>query len=243
VRPIVVIAHARSGSNCLVELLNLALPAPILNEPFNERFPTWAAGNPDYLSRVHDVASLDAVVDEIARSWSGLKVLGYQLDLPLLTHLLLRADVQVIRLRRRNLLETVVSNLVALQTNLWKTWDTVGPLEDVYADLQPISLEDVRINLRYTRTRLDEVDAILDDREGPTLRLGYEELYLRDTEAALVTLWRFLDVMPPRDERVGYFLDPAQVQMARPETYGRVPNIGEIEAAFGDADVGHLTYL
>ncbi|HYD10619.1 MAG TPA: hypothetical protein VEA78_10985, partial [Acidimicrobiales bacterium] len=173
----------------------------------------------------------------------GLKVLSYQLDLPLLSHLLLRPDVRVIRLRRRNLLETAVSTLVAQQTGLWKTWDHDGPLEERYHALEPIPVADVEEMVRYTRVRLDEVDEILDGRDGPTLRIDYEDLYLHDTERVLASLWSFLGVPAPSDERLAYYLDPAQVQMARPETYGRVPNIAEIEAALGGDDVGHLTYL
>ena len=241
--PVLVVAHPRSGSNCLVELLNLALPRAILNEPFNERFTTWSPDNADHRARATDPASLDAVIDEIAVEWSGIKLLGYQLELPLLEHLLLRPDLRVIRLRRHNLLETVVSNLVALQTELWKTWDHDGPLEERYAALEPIALDDVRDLLHHTRVRLDEVDEILTHRRGPTLCLGYEELYLTSTAAELELLWGYLDVDPPDDGRMAYYLDPAQVQMARPATYGQVPNIAEIDATFGSDDVGHLTYL
>jgi LPS sulfotransferase NodH len=243
VEPVVVIAHPRSGSNSLVEILSLALPAPLLNEPFNERHHTWGADARDWRSRVHDIASLDEVIAEITMTWSGIKVLGYQLDLPLLEHLLHRSDVRVIRLRRRNLLETVVSNLVALQTNLWKAWGVDGDLEDHYRELAPIALDEVRELLRHTRARLDEVEEILDRRTSPTLRVQYEDLYLDATDATLDELWRFLDVDPPSDDRIAYYLDPAQVQMARPDTYGRLPNIAEIEAVLGNDDVGHLTYL
>jgi LPS sulfotransferase NodH len=243
VEPVVVVAHPRSGSNSLVELVSVALPHPLLNEPFNERHHTWSPDAVDWRSRVHDVASLDEVFAEITATWSGIKALGYQLDLPLLEHLLLRPDVRVIRLRRRNLLETVVSNLVAVQTNLWRATGVEGALDDHYGELAPIEVDDVRDLLRHTRTRLDEVEAIVDRRTGPTLHLEYEDVYLHDTAAQLARLWRFLDVPAPADERLRSHLDPTQARMARPSTYGRVPNIAEIEAALGSDDVGHLTYL
>jgi LPS sulfotransferase NodH len=243
VEPVVVIAHARSGSNCLVELISLALPRPLLNEPFNERHHLWGPQNVDWLSRVHDPASLDLVLDEIFGSWAGLKVLGYQLPPPLLAHLLHRDDVRVVRLRRRNLLEAAVSCLVALQVNLWKTWDHDGPLEERYRALTSLSLDATRDQLDALRHEAATFDEILDRRRGPTLRLGYEELYLSDTDASLTSLWSFLGVDAPTDARVAYYLDPAEVQMGGPDTYGRVPNIAEIEAALGSDDVGHLTYL
>jgi hypothetical protein len=180
---LVLATHARSGSNSLVEILNLAPGVSILNEPFNERFTQWSPGNPDYRDRVVDIASLDVVMNEIFASWSGIKSLGYQLELPLFEHLLLRPDVSVIFLRRRNLLETVVSNLIALQTNLWKTWDATMALEDHYAALDPIPVEEVMDTLRWTQTRLDEIEAIVDRRANRrVVKLAYEDLYLVEPE-------------------------------------------------------------
>ena len=52
-------AHPRSGSNALVEILRCHPQLTRLNEPFNENFSTWLPANPDYRARVSDVASLD----------------------------------------------------------------------------------------------------------------------------------------------------------------------------------------
>src|SRR5215475_483863 len=140
---LVVVAHPRSGSNSLVEILDSHPELILLNEPFNENFSSWLPGNPDYRARITDVASLDQVVDGILADYSGFKVHTYQLETELLAHLLCRRDLYVVFLRRRNLLEAVVSNLIAEQTGLWAAWDRDRPLEDYYTDLGPLSMEDV----------------------------------------------------------------------------------------------------
>ena len=244
---VALVAHARSGSNSLVEIVNLALPRPILNEPFNENFTNWSAGNPSYRDRVTDPKTLDEVVDEIFCAWSGLKVLSYQLELALLRRLILRPDVDVIFLRRHNLLETVVSNLIALQTNLWKTWDADDELDHRYENLEPIDIDEVRDLMAWTRARLDDIEAILQTRvDGRVCRLFYEDLYLSGRsrqQEVLEQLWSYLGVPPPTSARLDYYLNPAEVQMASALTYGRLPNIDEINSACGSDLSGWLSYL
>jgi hypothetical protein len=56
----------RSGSSSLWQLLGAHPCLELLpDEPFNENFADWSPGNPDYLARVHDTRSLDAVLTEL----------------------------------------------------------------------------------------------------------------------------------------------------------------------------------
>ncbi|HVL03459.1 MAG TPA: hypothetical protein VM386_03365, partial [Acidimicrobiales bacterium] len=219
----------------------------ILNEPFNEGFTRWqdGNGNPDYLSRISDAASLDRVLDDIFDDWSGLKVLTYQLG-DLLEHALRRVDVHVIFLRRRNLLAAVVSNLIALQTNLWQSWEAKGPIDAYYERLEPLRVSDVEELLEWNKRRLAEVDAVISSRSSPTFRVVFEDVHLADQHAQrrwLAELWSFLGVEPVDHEQVAYHLDPSSVQMASPERYGRLPNATEINDALGSDDTGWLTFL
>src|SRR5258708_13282152 len=79
----------------------------------------------------------------------------------LLAHLLCRTDLHVVFLRRRNLLEAVVSNLIAEQTGLWASWDRERAVEDYYTDLAPLSVQDIRDRLWWARENLAEVAAVL----------------------------------------------------------------------------------
>ena len=244
---VVVAAHPRSGSNSLVEILDSHPELTLLDEPFNENFSSWLPANPDYLARITDVTSLDRVVDGILTDYSGFKVHTYQLEMELLAHLLCRRDLYVVVLRRRNLLEAVVSNLIAEQTGLWAAWDRDRALEDYYTGLGPLPMEDVREKLRWTRENIAEVAAILRTRsDGQVLELCYEDLFLgeRSTRWRLVgSLWAHLGLPPCENPRVGRFLENASFRMGKPATYGHLPNLAEIEAAFGNDETGHIGYL
>ena len=244
---LVVVAHPRSGSNSLVEILDSHPELTLLNEPFNENYATWLPGNPDYRAVVTDVTSLDRVVDGILADYSGFKVHSYQLDAELLAHLLCRADLYVVFLHRRNLLEAAVSGLIAEQTGLWAAWDRDRALQDYYTDLGPLAVRDVRDKLRQLRENLAEMAAILATRDdGRVLELCYEDLFRgdRSTRWRLVeSLWAHLGLPPCANPRVGRFLDNASFRMGQPATYGRLPNLAEIETALGNDDTGHIGYL
>jgi hypothetical protein len=242
---VVVVAHPRSGSNSLVEILDLHPDIAMLNEPFNENFTTWELGNENYLERVRDVSSLAAVLDEIFADYTGIKILTYQLPAELLGHVLLHRDYRVVVLRRRNLLETAVSNLIALQTNLWKTWDATAPLEDYYRALRPLDLNEVRRIIKGTQALNAQVDSVLADRRDGVLHIAYEDLFLAPPDrqqSQLAELWSFLGVPSIEDPRVREYLDPAAVQMASIDTYGQLPNAAEINQRLGSDEIGYLGF-
>lgn len=244
---LLVVAHPRSGSNSLVEILDCHPELTLLDEPFNENFSSWLPANPDYRARITGVTSLDRVVDGILADYSGFKVHTYQLETELLARLLCRRDLYVVFLRRRNLLEAVVSGLIAEQTGLWAAWDRDRALEDYYTDLAPLPVENVRDKLRQTRENLAEVAAILRTRsDGRVLELCYEDLFLgeRSTRWRLAgSLWAHLGLPPCENPRVGRFLENASFRMGKPATYGRLPNLAEIEGTFGNDETGHISYL
>ena len=108
-------------------------------------------------------------------------------------------------------------------------------------------MQDVRDKLRWTRENLAEVAAILRARsDRRVLELCYEDLFLgdRSTRWRLVeSLWSHLGLPPCGEPRVGRFLENASFRMGRSATYGRLPNLAEIEAILGDDETGHLGYL
>jgi hypothetical protein len=244
---LVLLAWPRSGSSSLWQILQ-AHPALHLmdDEPFNENFTKWSPGNPDYLARVRDIESLDLVLDELFRCYRGIKVLSYQLDEEQLTHLVLRRDLRIIFISRRNLLQTAVSDRIAKQTRVWNRWD-VRPhesLERRYACLAPLDLDDLRGYVQELASHLAWVDSLLSLRgDGGTLPLSYEDLYFatRDEQhAQLAALWSFLGLAPVRTADVDYYLSPQTAKLGGAGTYGRLPNLAEIDAALGADDTGWL---
>jgi hypothetical protein len=246
---LVVVTHPRSGSNSLVEILDSHPELTLLDEPFNEDFSTWLPGNPDYRAQVTGAASLDRVVDGILADYSGFKVHSYQLEVELLAHLLWRSDMHVVFLHRRNPLEAAVSGLIAEQTGLWAAWDRSRDrtLEDYYTELAPLAVQDVRDRVRQIRENIAEMVTILGVRsDGRVLELSYEDLFLGERSGRwriVDSLWSHLGLPRCENPRVGRFLDNASFRMGKPATYGRLPNLAEIEASLGDDETGHIGYL
>jgi hypothetical protein len=244
---LILLAWPRSGSSSLWRILR-AHPDLLLmpDEPFNEHFAGWAPGNPDYLSRIHDVASLDAVLTELFAAYGGIKVLTYQLDEEQLTHLVLRRDIRIVSISRRNLLQTAVSDRIAKQTGVWNRWDVPRRErpEDRYRELAPLDLDDLRSYMRELAAHLSWVDSLLARRgDGHVLRLRYEDLYFADREAQrtqLSALWSFLGLPPLDAANIDYYLDPRTAKLGSLDTYGRLPNAAQVDAELGADSTGWL---
>ena len=237
-------AHPRSGSSSLFQILQLHPALHLLEEPFNEHFTHWCPDNPNYRDQIHDAASLDAQLAAIFTDYNGLKVLDYQLPDDLIVHLLHRSDTHVLFLRRRNLLQTVVSNLIAEQTQVWQKWDMTQPLEDYYRKLQPLDIADVQRRVIELQQHLEFCEAVIDARSGiASLKLVYEDLYFASAEQRkeqIAALWPWLGVAALGAEQIQYYLDPAEVKINSAATYAWLPNAREIEESCGNAATGWL---
>jgi hypothetical protein len=241
---VVLFAHPRSGSTNLYQVLQAHPALHILEEPFNEHYASWQPGNQDYLASVHDARSLDAQLAEIFTHYNGLKMLDYQLSDALLEHILSRPDLRIVFLRRRNLLQTIVSNLIAVQTNLWKKWEMERPLEVYYAGLQPLDISEVRSRVEQLARHLQWCESVLDRRtDGRVLKIVYEDFYFAPPtvqEASLDRLWRFLDLEPLPLAGLEYYLRPEMTKLNTPDTYRLLPNAAEINARCGSDRYGWL---
>jgi len=68
------------------------------------------------------LSSFAAQLGEIFSEYHGLNVLDYQLDDEYLPYLLAKEELCCIFLRRRNLLQSVVSTMLAQQSGVWKRY-------------------------------------------------------------------------------------------------------------------------
>jgi hypothetical protein len=244
---LVLLAWPRSGSSSLWQILRAHPDLELLpDEPFNESYADWSPGNPDYLARIRDVESLDTVLAELFGRYRGIKVLSYQLDEELLRHLIVRPDLKIIFISRRNLLQTAVSDRIAKQAKLWNRWDAnpQQPLERYYDCLQPLDLDDLRGYVRELAPHLLWIESVLNLREdGRTLRLCYEDLYFAGGEAQraqLSAVWSFLELTPFSAPELDYYLDPQAAKLGGRDTYGQLPNAAEIDATLGADETGWL---
>jgi hypothetical protein len=255
-RRVVLLAQGRSGSTSLLGVLAAHPSLEVLrDEPFH---PDFAAKGPrpDYRAMVRDVDSLDGALADLFRSHDAFKVLEYQLrgrqsgGLPgvrgdhLIEHLLLRTDLHIIFLRRRNLLRGVVSNLIALQTRLWHKADAKKPVEDYYQGLEPLSPRVINRRVRALAEHLAWCERQLERRgAGLSHRLAYEDLFmvpLEEQRQRLDELWRYLDLAPVDLADVEHLLSPGAARLNSDSTYAMLPNRREIQEKCGSDQHGWL---
>ena len=253
---IVLLSEPRTGSTNLFRILEAHPELDLLGEPFNENFVKWQPGNEDYRKGVHDAESLDATVDRIFARYDGFKLAGYQLygdevgGLPrsieedLVGHLLHRPEIKIIFLRRLNVLQSVVSNLISGQTGVWQKWDLTGPVEALYSDLSPMDEADVRRRVAWIATHVDRCESILKARgEDCWHKIVYEDFYFAEPGVQaeqLRALWTFLGVEPIDPSEVEYYLRPSATKLNSPDTYALVPNIRQVNDECGSDAHGWL---
>jgi hypothetical protein len=241
---IILFAHPRSGSSSLYQILQLHPELNILEEPFNERFTEWNPSNKNYLSHIFDIPSLDAQLADIFIAYNGVKVLDYQLPDDLASHLLQRSDCKIIFLRRRNLLQSVVSVLLAEQTHLWKKWEMIKPIEKYYRNLQPLDIAEIQQRIRYLKDHLDFFEGIIETRSArQAIKLTYEELYFASSAQRgqrIDDIWKLLDITPLAQESYQSYLQPESAKINSIRTYSFIPNAEEIQQACGNDETGWL---
>lgn len=240
---VLLLAHPRSGSSNLYQILQAHPELDILEEPFNENYTSWRADNKDYRAMVKDVASLDTTLGEILEHWNGLKVLDYQLAEEWLEHLVARDDFRVVSIRRRNLLQAAVSGLIAEHTTLWKVWDAERPIDSYYQGFEPFDLDLVRRRMDLIADSHALYERLRRRCEGRWWSVVYEDLFfaaVREQETVLSSLWEFLGLDPVPVEELDYYLRPERTKMNSPATYRLVPNIEEVETMCGSDERGWL---
>lgn len=241
---IIFFAHPRSGSSSLYQVLELHAELNILEEPFNENFTRWSVHNKNYRDLIHDIPSLDRQLAEIFAEYNGVKVLEYQLPDELAVHLLQRPDCKIIFLRRRNLLQSIVSVLIAQQTHLWKKWDMTKPLNEYYRNLCPLDVRDVQQRVAELKQHLDFFESVIDARcDDVAMKLVYEDLYfapVAQRDAQVAAIWKFLGIAPLESERLEYYLRPESAKINSRATYDLVPNARDIQQHCGNNMTGWL---
>lgn len=241
---IVLFAHPRSGSTSLYEILQRHPELNILEEPFNENFTRWNPNHKNYREFIHDIPSFDRQLAEIFATYNGVKVLDYQLPDELAIHLLQRPECKIIFLRRSNLLQSVVSVLVAKQTQLWKKWEMIKPLEDYYRELLPLDVHDVQRRVQALKQHLDFFEPVIDALpEGKAIKLTYEDFYFTPRpkqDAQIAAVWDFLGIPPLESEQLQFYLSPEAVKLNSTTTYAFLPNAQDIQQFCGNHETGWL---
>ncbi len=216
-------------------------------EPFHPSYGQWNPDEKSYIDFIHDIPSLDAAMEELFSKYNGMKVLSYQLPEEVYQHLLYRPDCKVIFLWRANYLKSVVSILIADQTNVWQKSDLKKVPEAYKQPLKPLKTEGIDgIESRVNRIR-EEIqywDRVISKKpEGSYYKVTYEDLYVNGVEqgaAKVRDIFAFLGLAVPETDEFVKFLVPQNEQINTAETYEKVPNIREVNEKFGSPENGYL---
>ncbi len=243
-KKLIFLAHPRSGSSSLYQILQLHHELNILEEPFNEGFVDWSPDGRNYLEKLVDIPALEDVLAEIFTHYNGLKMLNYQLDDDLTTYLFQREDLLFIFLRRRNILQSVVSTMIADQSGLWKKWEMRQSLAEYYQNLKPLDIDEIQRDAMGIDQQLDGIERQLDQRPVETvLKFVYEELYfcpVLERRMQVEAIWAFLGVPTLSDDRIEFYLSPEKVKINSKDIYRLIPNVDVIEATCGNDRTGWL---
>lgn len=232
----IILAIARSGSTSLARVLNESKNVDLAIEPFNRSYTKWYPKEPNYLERVKDEASLDKVADELFARFTAIKTLNYQLDTELYERLVLRPDVKIILLYRKNIVKSVLSAEIAKQTNAWHKEDLNTAAKETYNSLKSVSVDLVH---EYTSFISSQHGRLLEflkkNKSNNYIELFYEELYSEDSEKnaqTITEICEFLNIAEPEMKYIDKYMKVSNAKVNNLEQYRMIPNFDEISKDF-----------
>lgn len=240
---IILFAHPRSGSTSLIKILNTHPSLNIAHEPFHENYNLWNPNERKYIDLVKNISTLEIAFAELFRKYNGIKLLHYQLPRILNNYLLSLEEYKIIFLRRENLLQSVISNLIAEQTTAWHKEDLNIKTKKLYNNLNPIPISTIQERLKFDKEWMSYYEKRVKNRRINTLSVTYEELYASDMKQRTEEqnkIFNFLELEMPNEDKIAPYLTPGQAKMNSTKEYKLIPNIDEIISIFQNEANGHL---
>lgn len=229
----IIFATARTGSTSLARVLEESSDVKMAIEPFHDGFSRWNAGEKDYSNFIVDSETMNEALDDLFSRYTAIKVLDYQLEPEIYYSMFKRKDFKILFLRRKNIAQSVLSNLVAEQT---AEWHKQGNTE-IYKNLKPINLDKMSEMIEYIISlNSDNAKFLEENRKGDYLPLYYEELYsdsLEQNTTNLKVICDFLDISVPPDEAIKKYMLPSEAKINYLDIYKNVPNYEDIKMKFG----------
>ena len=242
--PFILFAQARSGSSNLLRALWLHPDVRAADEPFHAKHHVYYPGEPQYISRIRDVPSLEQQLTELFAKYNGFKTLDYQLPTDIYAHLLLKPEMRVIDLRRRNLLQRVVSGFIAEQTGIWQSNVPKDQRVIAYKTLQPIEIRALKKRMRHEDQRRQYYQRVLSKKPSSLcLHVEYESLYTTELEQnrqAMRAVFAFLGLSLPDSPKLDALLNPGVAKINSADMYAFLPNAEEIDRKLGSDRTGWL---
>ena len=156
--------------DCIEEALGRHPDLRVLMEPFQEKFPEWFPGHPNYQERIVDAESLDAQLAHIFSTYDGIKVVNYPLDPELYDHMLADERWRIVFVRRRNMLKGSISAAISHRTGVWEKRNLPPDPERLYEALDTIPVSEIVDWIDGVSGDMEEFEATLDSRTPGTVK-------------------------------------------------------------------------
>ena len=235
-RKFVLVGHPRCGSSVLTDILQTQVP--ILFEPFNRDRSKWYPEEKSYFNYVHDKNSMQRQLDEIFSKYDGFKLLCFDLPKQYVEQVVTDSDYLILFLRRRNLLQTLVSFHLAYETDIWhRRKSTEEIIEDRYSMIGSIPLYGLREGIRAHKEAMDYYESLLHNRVG-WLKIYYEDLFGPNKNEVVQQINRLLGI----DLSLETFntVVTKNRKLNNIDSYKRIPNCHVINEQLGNDETGFL---
>lgn len=202
-----IIGHARSGSTLLCRSLDLHPDLKVYVEALHPADPGVIAWRKSYVQDIYKVDTLQFIqdgiytrisknynlnplVDRIFKDYNGFKILFQQLPLNynVWAHLV-KLDLKIIYIRRKNLLESALSIRLAERSHIWQ----VSPGQQIID--QPIDIDPIflRSYFQHVDKGFKAIKRLFQKHES--LEIEYEDL-CRNWNKKIMEVETFLNVKP-----------------------------------------------
>lgn len=228
----VIFANARTGSSSLALVLGDSKDVKLSFEPFHPKYPEWNPGEKDYSKLIVDRQTMNKYLDELFEKFNALKVLSYQLSSDIYFELLKRKEIKVLFLRRKNLLDMAISQMVAAQTGEWQKAKDDG----IYDKLKVLDIKELKNRIDYAKELNEKYYKFLQkNRKDDYLPLWYEEIYSENLEKNIETIQEiceYVEISMPSVEAIEKYTNPAKSKSNYKNIYDNIPNLQEIKSEF-----------
>lgn len=236
---ILIFGFPRTGTTTLRDIIDKhpEVKRKMGGEVFNKDFyfGIFSSFKPSF--DIENGKDLTEILDEIDKRFSGFKHLSYQLEQSKNEELLSSGRYKIIFLRRKNLLKRLVSENISQQAQYW-----LGNRERILKhDFHEISLEKTKKELIKDQTEQEHYYNYLKKNKIDFFDLKYEDLYEENLSeeqkfVVLNKIFKFLGFNPvsaKKNKKICHLLDPEKNKLNNLETYSKIPNIDQINQAFG----------
>jgi len=248
----VIFSLSRCGSSTLMRSLKCHPDIRGKLEPFNNAVPN---SDTDYLKRVHDPASLDATLEDIWKTYNGIKHVWHSDGWPFAENsdfnklLLLKRGQRILFLNRRNDLRRVVSDEIAEQSRIWVILNDADRKRLLETDFKPLDAAKIKSLLDLDLRAIAQHRQSLIDSRLDFMELWYEDLYnplltreqrKDEFNRILAFLGRSAIMDDETMTRVNELFESDSLKQSSEAIYRMIPGIDEVEQICGSDKTGWL---